>query len=73
MGGHEDREDPLAGWPGGRHSSITPRGEAEQADKFLAGLSRQQGWRKVAARVAAAAALIIILGGIVVGVVRLIT
>lgn len=63
--------DPADGWPSSPHSSITPQGEFEQIDKFLAGLSRQRGWRKGMARAGAAIVLILILGGIVFGVAHL--
>jgi hypothetical protein len=68
MGGHRRRDDPSAGWPVGQHSPITPRGEAEQLDRFLFGLSRQHGWRGVAARVMAAAALLAMVALIVAGI-----
>jgi hypothetical protein len=63
--------DPRGGWPSSQHSSITPQGEFEQADKFLSGLSRQQGWRKSVARAGAVIVLILILGGIAVGIAHL--
>jgi len=68
VGSHGRHEDTPAGWPAGQHGPVTPRGEAEQLDKFLAGLSRQKGWR----RVAAAAVLLVMLAAIVAGLTRLI-
>ena len=68
MGGRNGRGDPTAGWPSGRHSPITPQGRAEQADKFLSGLARQRGWRRVAARAGAAVALLVILALIAVSI-----
>jgi hypothetical protein len=40
---------------------VTPAGELRQIGRFAAGLSRQQGWRLVAARLAAFAVLLGIL------------
>ncbi len=72
MGGQRRHDDSSAGWPVGQHSPNTPRGEAEQFDKFLFGLSRQKGWRRVAAWVASAIALLAILALIVVEIIHII-
>lgn len=64
--GHPAFHDPLAGLPTGQHSPFTPQGEAEQADKFMAGLRRQRGWRGGMARLFAAAALLAIIAVIAV-------
>jgi hypothetical protein len=51
--------------------AITPQGEYEQLGKLLSGLSRQKGWRGVAARLVAAVALLIIVAVIALGVIQL--
>jgi len=61
----EDRGDPAAaGAPDltfGVPGPVTPAGELRQIARFAAGLSRQHGWRLVAARLAAFAVLLGIL------------
>jgi len=72
VGGRGRHDDPSAGWPVGQSNPVTPQGEAEQLDKFMFGLSRQKGWRRVAAWVAAAAALLAVLALIVAEIIRLV-
>jgi hypothetical protein len=58
----EDRGDPAAGGVPdptlGVSGPVTPAGELRQIARFAAGLSRQHGWRLVAARLAAFAVLL---------------
>ena len=61
----EDRSDPAAdGVPElsfGVSGPVTPAAELRQIARFAAGLSRQHGWRLIAARLAAFAILLGIL------------
>lgn len=63
--------DPRAGMPVGRYDPLTPAGEYEQIGKMIDSLSRQRGWRLVAARIAAGLILLVIVGFLVFTVVRL--
>lgn len=58
----EDRGDPaVEGTPGltfGAPGPVTPADELRRIARFAAGLSRQHGWRLVAARLAAFAVLL---------------
>jgi hypothetical protein len=45
----------------GRYDPATPAGSAEQFDRFLAGLARLRGGRRVVAQLAALAVLLLIL------------
>ena len=71
-GNRHGGSDPLAGWPTGRYSPITPAGEYEQLDKLLSGMPRQKGWRRVAASLAAVVVLLIIAAVIIAGVIHLV-
>lgn len=51
--------------PGGASGPITPMGELEQFQNFTSGLTRQTGWRRTAARVAAATILLLIIAIVV--------
>jgi hypothetical protein len=61
----EDRSDPAAGGVPeltfGVSGPVTPAGELRQIGRFAAGLSRQHGWRLIAARLAVFAILLGIL------------
>jgi hypothetical protein len=60
----EDRGDPAGETPGlalGVPGPLTPGDELRRIARFAAGLSRQHGWRLVAARLAAFAILLGIL------------
>jgi hypothetical protein len=59
-GGH-----PLGGMPVSQHDPLTPAGEHEQIGKMIGSLSRQRGWRLVAARFAAGLILLVIVGFLV--------
>ena len=57
----EDRGDPAEGVPDltfGAPGPVTPADELRRIARFAAGLSRQHGWRLVAARLAAFAVLL---------------
>jgi hypothetical protein len=57
----EDRGDPAEGVPDltfGAPGPVTPADELRRIARFAAGLSRQHGWRLVAARLAAFAILL---------------
>ena len=62
--------DPLAGMPVGEYDPLTPAGEHEQVGKMIDSLSRQRGWRLVAARFAAGLIVLVIVGFLVFTVVR---
>ncbi len=47
---------------------MTPMGELEQFRSFTAGLTRQAGWRRPAARIAAATVLLLIVAFIMAGI-----
>jgi hypothetical protein len=73
-GRHRDRSrggsDPLGGMPVGRYSPLTPAGEHEQIGKMIGSLSRQRGWRLVAARIAAGLIVLVIVGFFVYSAIR---
>jgi len=62
--------DPLGGMPVGQYNPLTPAGQYEQIGKMISGLSRQRGWRLVAARLAAGLILLVIVGFLVFSAVR---
>jgi hypothetical protein len=62
--------DPLGGMPVGQYDPLTPAGEHEQIGKMINSLSRQRGWRLVAARFAAGLILLVIVGFLVFSVIR---
>jgi hypothetical protein len=62
--------DPLGGMPVGHYNPLTPAGEHEQIGKMIDSLSRQRGWRLVAARCAAALILLVIVGFLVFSAIR---
>jgi hypothetical protein len=62
--------DPLGGMPVGRYDPLTPAGEHEQVGKMIDSLSRQRGWRLVAARFAEGLILLVIAGFLVFSAVR---
>ncbi len=62
--------DPLGSMPVGQYDPLTPAGEHEQIGKMINSLSRQRGWRLVAARFAAGLILLVIVGFLVFSVIR---
>ena len=54
--------------PGGPSGPDTPMGELEQFRNFTSGLTRQTGWRRTAARIAAATVLLLIIAVVVAGI-----
>jgi hypothetical protein len=62
--------DPLGGMPVGQYDPLTPAGEHEQIGKMIDSLSRQRGWRLVAARFAAGLILLVIVGFLVFSAIR---
>jgi len=66
--GHEINRNQQAEVPGGASGPITPMGELEQFRNFTSGLTRQTGWRRSAARIAAATILLLIIAVVVAGI-----
>lgn len=54
--------------PGGPSGPNTAMGELEQFRNFTSGLTRQTGWRRTAARIAAATVLLLIVAVVVAGI-----